>query len=83
MSEEIDYKGELAVMIGKRGKDISVASALEHVTGYMALNDVSARDLQMRTGQWLSGKTLDTLAPCGPALVNEINDPQSLEFQPA
>ena len=81
MSEEIDYEGELAVVIGKRGKDISVASTLEHVAGYMALNDVSARDLQMRTGQWLSGKTLDTFAPCGPALViNEINDPQNLNI---
>jgi len=81
MSAEIDYEGELAVVIGKRGKDISVASALEHVAGYMALNDVSARDLQMRTGQWLSGKTLDTFAPCGPALViNEINDPQNLNI---
>ena len=48
MSEEIDYEGELAVVIGKHGKDISVASALEYVTGYMALNDVSARDLQLR-----------------------------------
>jgi 2-keto-4-pentenoate hydratase/2-oxohepta-3-ene-1,7-dioic acid hydratase in catechol pathway len=47
----------------------------------MAFNDVSARDLQMRTGQWLSGKTLDTFAPCGPALViNEIHDPQSLDI---
>jgi len=81
MSEEIDYEGELAVVIGKRGKDISVASAFEHVAGYMALNDVSARDLQMRTGQWLSGKTMDTFAPCGPALViNEISDPQSLDI---
>jgi len=81
MSAEIDYEGELAVVIGKRGKDISVASALEHVAGYMALNDVSARDLQMRTGQWLSGKTLDTFAPCGPTLViNEINYPQNLNI---
>ena len=81
MSKEIDYEGELAAVIGKRGKDISVASALEHVAGYMAFNDVSARDLQMRTGQWLSGKTLDTFAPCGPALViNEISDPQSLDI---
>jgi 2-keto-4-pentenoate hydratase/2-oxohepta-3-ene-1,7-dioic acid hydratase in catechol pathway len=47
----------------------------------MAFNDVSARDLQMRTGQWLSGKTLDTFAPCGPSLVvNEISDPQNLNI---
>jgi len=79
LSEQIDYEGELAVVIGKRCKNIISAQALNYVTGYMALNDVSARDLQFQTGQWLSGKTLDTFAPCGPALViNEINDPQSL-----
>jgi len=81
MSKEIDYEAELAVVIGKPCKDITVAQALEHVAGYMAFNDVSARDLQMRTGQWLSGKTLDTFAPCGPALViDEISDPQNLNI---
>jgi 2-keto-4-pentenoate hydratase/2-oxohepta-3-ene-1,7-dioic acid hydratase in catechol pathway len=81
LSEEIDYEGELAVVIGKRGKDISVENALEHVAGYMALHDVSARDLQFRSGQWLSGKALDTFAPCGPVLViNEIRDPQGLDI---
>jgi 2-keto-4-pentenoate hydratase/2-oxohepta-3-ene-1,7-dioic acid hydratase in catechol pathway len=79
LSEEIDYEGELAVVIGKRCKDVSAENALDYVAGYMALNDVSARDLQFRTGQWLSGKTLDTFAPCGPALVvDEIDDPQAL-----
>ncbi len=66
LSQQIDYEGELAVVIGRTGKDIPVAEALNFVAGYMALNDISARDLQMRTGQWLSGKTLDTFAPCGP-----------------
>jgi len=81
ISKEVDYEGELAVVIGKRGKDISVGSALEHVAGYMAFHDVSARDIQMRTSQWLSGKTLDTFAPCGPFLVvNEIKDPQNLNI---
>lgn len=81
MSEEIDYEAELAVVIGKPCKNISVEAALNYVAGYMALNDVSARDLQFRTGQWLSGKTLDTFAPCGPSLVmNEINDPQNLNI---
>lgn len=79
LSEQIDYEGELAVVIGKRCKYITSAQALDYVAGYMALNDVSARDLQFQTGQWLSGKTLDTFAPCGPALViGEISDPQSL-----
>ena len=81
MSQEIDYEGELAVVIGKRGKDIPVENALEHVAGYMAFHDVSARDLQFRAGQWLSGKSLDTFAPCGPSLVvNEIDDPQKLNI---
>lgn len=81
MSEQIDYEAELAVVIGKHCRNITSAQALEYVAGYMAFNDVSARDLQFRTGQWLAGKALDTFAPCGPALViNEIADPQSLEI---
>jgi len=81
LSQEIDYEAELAVVIGKRGKDIPVENALEHVAGYMVFHDVSARDLQFRAGQWLSGKALDTFAPCGPALViNEISDPQNLNI---
>ncbi len=81
VSSEIDYEGELAVVIGKSCKDVTPAEALSVVAGYMSFDDVSARDLQMRTGQWLSGKTLDTFAPCGPALVvNEIGDPQALNL---
>jgi 2-keto-4-pentenoate hydratase/2-oxohepta-3-ene-1,7-dioic acid hydratase in catechol pathway len=81
LSQEIDYEGELAVVIRRQSKNISAQEALEYIAGYMALNDVSARDLQFRTGQWLSGKTLDTFAPCGPALViNEINDPQNIDI---
>ena len=81
LSQQIDYEGELAVVIGRTGKDIPVMEALNYAAGYMAFNDISARDLQMRTSQWLSGKTLDTFAPCGPALViNEIQDPQTLRI---
>jgi len=81
-SEEIDYESELAVVIGKRCKDVSEANSLEYAAGYMALHDVSARDLQFRSGQWLSGKSLDTFAPCGPVLVlNEIHDPQNLNIE--
>ena len=81
LSEEIDYEGELAVVIGRQCKDIPEENALEYVAGYMAFHDVSARDLQFRSGQWLSGKALDTFAPCGPALViNEISDPQTLNI---
>lgn len=81
LSREIDYEGELAVVVGKQCKDVTAGDALEYVAGYMALNDVSARDLQFRSSQWLSGKTLDTFAPCGPSLViNEISDPQNLNI---
>ncbi len=81
VSDEIDYEGELAVVIGKPCKNVSTENALNYVAGYMALHDVSARDLQFRSGQWLSGKSLDTFAPCGPALViNEISDPQTLNI---
>ena len=80
-SQEIDYEAELAVVIGRRGKDIPAENVFDHIAGYMAFHDVSARDLQFRTSQFLSGKTLDTFAPCGPALViNEIDDPQNLNI---
>jgi len=81
ISEEIDYEGELAVVIGKQCKHVSVEDALEYVAGYMVFNDVSARDLQFRTGQYMAGKALDTFGPCGPALViGEISDPQDLDI---
>jgi len=75
-----DYEGELAVVIGRRGRDIPEAEALNYVAGYMCLNDVSARDWQNRTSQWVIGKTCDTFCPMGPALVtaDEIPDPQNL-----
>ena len=75
-----DYEGELAVVIGRRGRNIPEAEALDHVAGYMPLNDVSARDWQNRTGQWVIGKTPDTFCPMGPALVTaeEIPDVQNL-----
>jgi 2-keto-4-pentenoate hydratase/2-oxohepta-3-ene-1,7-dioic acid hydratase in catechol pathway len=81
LSEQIDYEGELAVVIGRQCKDVHEENALDYVAGYMAFHDVSARDLQFQTGQWLSGKALDTFAPCGPALViNEIDEPQELDI---
>ena len=76
VSEEIDYEAELAVVIGRRCRLVSVEDALSYVGGAMALNDVSARDLQMEVSQWTIGKAIDTFAPCGPALVtlDEISD---------
>jgi 2-keto-4-pentenoate hydratase/2-oxohepta-3-ene-1,7-dioic acid hydratase in catechol pathway len=78
--EKPDYEGELGVVIGKRGRYISKEAALEHVAGYVPVNDVSARDWQNRTSQWMMGKTPDTFCPIGPALVtsDEIPDPQRL-----
>jgi acylpyruvate hydrolase len=78
-----DYEGELAVVIGKRGRNISEAEALSYVAGYMPLNDVSARDWQNRTGQWTIGKTPDTFCPMGPALVtaDDVPDPQNLHLR--
>ncbi len=80
VSQKVDYEGELAVVIGHRCKHVSEADALSMVAGYMPMNDISARDLQMQTGQWTAGKAPDTFAPCGPALVtaDDVGDPQSL-----
>jgi len=83
VSQKVDYEGELGVVIGRRGRYIPESHALEHVAGYLAFHDVSARDFQMRTSQWTIGKTFDTFAPMGPALVtaDEIPDPHSLSIR--
>lgn len=76
VSDAVDYEGELAVVIGRPCRDVTPSAALDHVAGAMALNDVSARDLQQATSQWTAGKALDSFAPCGPALVtlDEVGD---------
>jgi 2-keto-4-pentenoate hydratase/2-oxohepta-3-ene-1,7-dioic acid hydratase in catechol pathway len=81
-SEVVDYEAELAVVIGRRCKDLTEDEALSAVVGVMALNDVSARDLQNATSQWMAGKAIDTFAPCGPALVllDELDDLQDLSI---
>jgi 2-keto-4-pentenoate hydratase/2-oxohepta-3-ene-1,7-dioic acid hydratase in catechol pathway len=66
VTEQIDYESELAVIIGKGGRDISRSRAMEHVLGYTVCNDVSARDVQVRHGQWHLGKSFDTFCPMGP-----------------
>ncbi|HWH44285.1 MAG TPA: fumarylacetoacetate hydrolase family protein [Thermoleophilaceae bacterium] len=68
-SRKIDYEAEVAFVIGKRAKDVSLDDALAHVAGYTLLNDLSARDWQFKTPQWMPGKVFDGSAPCGPALV--------------
>ncbi|HEY3045835.1 MAG TPA: fumarylacetoacetate hydrolase family protein [Polaromonas sp.] len=69
VSEQIDYEAELAVVIGKGGKNISRADAMTHVFGYTVVNDVTARDVQMRHQQWDMGKSFDTFCPMGPWIV--------------
>jgi 2-keto-4-pentenoate hydratase/2-oxohepta-3-ene-1,7-dioic acid hydratase in catechol pathway len=68
-SSKVDYEAEVAVVIGKRASEVPEEHALEHVAGYTLLNDLSARDLQFATPQWMPGKVFDGSAPCGPALV--------------
>ncbi len=82
-TDAVDYEAELAVVIGARCKDVAEADALKYVAGAMNLNDVSARDLQMQTGQWTAGKAIDTFAPCGPSLVlwDEYGDLQDLRVR--
>jgi 2-keto-4-pentenoate hydratase/2-oxohepta-3-ene-1,7-dioic acid hydratase in catechol pathway len=66
VSEQIDYECELALIIGRGGRDIARSRAMEHVFGYTVVNDVSARDVQVRHGQWHLGKSFDTFCPMGP-----------------
>jgi 2-keto-4-pentenoate hydratase/2-oxohepta-3-ene-1,7-dioic acid hydratase in catechol pathway len=69
ISGQIDYEAELAVVIGKGGKNITRADAMGHVFGYTVVNDVTARDVQMRHQQWDMGKSFDTFCPMGPWIV--------------
>jgi 2-keto-4-pentenoate hydratase/2-oxohepta-3-ene-1,7-dioic acid hydratase in catechol pathway len=83
VSDKIDWEVELAVVIGKRGANIALESALDHVFGYTVLNDVTARDIQSGWGgQYFKGKSLDRSSPTGPWIVtpDELRDPQSLNL---
>ena len=84
-SNEVDYECELAIVIGKRCKNVKRADALKYVLGYTCANDVSARDWQKQFGgsQWCRGKTFDTFAPLGPCIVttDEIPNPNSLQIK--
>jgi 2-keto-4-pentenoate hydratase/2-oxohepta-3-ene-1,7-dioic acid hydratase in catechol pathway len=81
-SSQVDYEAELAVVIGKQAKRVSVEEASAAIGGYAIMNDVSARDWQYRVRQWLSGKSFDTFAPTGPWLVtpDEVPDPHNLRI---
>jgi 2-keto-4-pentenoate hydratase/2-oxohepta-3-ene-1,7-dioic acid hydratase in catechol pathway len=69
VSEQIDYEAELAVVIGRGGKNIGKPDAMQHIFGYTIVNDVTARDVQMRHSQWDLGKSFDTFCPMGPWIV--------------
>lgn len=80
VSDQVDYEGELAVVIGRSCKHAEPADALDYVAGYSIINDVTARDLQFATSQFMPGKVLDTFAPMGPGLLpaDALADPQDL-----
>jgi acylpyruvate hydrolase len=82
VSGQADFEGELAVVIGRRGRDIPESRALDYVAGYTLFNDISIRDYQRRTTQWMIGKNFDRSGPLGPALVtrDEVPDPQALRL---
>jgi 2-keto-4-pentenoate hydratase/2-oxohepta-3-ene-1,7-dioic acid hydratase in catechol pathway len=83
LTQQPDYEAEFAFVIGAGGKNISADTWEEHVFGYTIMNDVSARDVQMATSQWSMGKSFDTFAPLGPAIVtkDEVPDPHSLDIK--
>lgn len=77
LTNSLDYEVELAIVIGRRGVDIPRAEALNHVFGYTIVNDITARDLQARHGQWFKGKSLDTTCPMGPVVVHRSAIPNA------
>lgn len=82
-TEKLDYEAELVIVIGKTARTVAEADALSYVFGYCVGNDVSARDLQFTTTQWLVGKTYDGYAPIGPYLVtaDQVPDPNALKIE--
>ncbi len=80
-SSRVDYEGELAVVMGKSGRNIGLGEAAEHVFGYSCANDVTARDLQKIDGQYGRAKGFDTFAPIGPWIETEVEDPNNLALR--
>ncbi|MCM0649330.1 fumarylacetoacetate hydrolase family protein [Clostridium swellfunianum] len=83
VTNQVDYEVELAIVIGKEGKNIKQEEAEDYIFGYTIVNDVSARDLQIKHKQWFKAKSLDTFAPMGPCIVhkNEISLPLELDIK--
>lgn len=82
-TDKLDYEVELGIVIGKTAKDVSKEEALDYVFGYVTANDISARDLQFVSSQWLLGKTCDGFCPVGPYLVtkDEVGEPNNLNLK--
>jgi len=80
--KQLDYEAELAIIIGRKGKNISVSDAKNYIFGYTAFNDISARDIQFKDKQWTRGKSFDTFAPMGPCITtsNQIENPCDLRI---
>ncbi len=82
-TEKLDYEGEFTVVIGKEASHVKKENALDYIAGYTIGNDISARDLQKRTPQWLQGKSLDKSTPIGPWIVTaeELTDPSNVQIE--
>ncbi|MDC3415153.1 fumarylacetoacetate hydrolase family protein [Terrihalobacillus insolitus] len=83
VTSKVDYEVELGIVIGSKTKNVTVSEALDHALGYVTANDISARDLQLRTSQWLLGKNCDGFCPLGPYLVSkdEVGNPNDLQLK--
>lgn len=79
-SQRVDYEGELALVVGRRARKVSPSEAHHYILGYTCFNDVTARDIQLREGQWTRAKGFDTFAPLGPWIVTDI-DPKALKIE--
>jgi 2-keto-4-pentenoate hydratase/2-oxohepta-3-ene-1,7-dioic acid hydratase in catechol pathway len=81
--KELDYEVELAVVIGKKAKDVSAEKVSDHIYGYTVMNDITARDIQKDENQWYRAKSFDTFGPIGPVIINKdkIQDPQNLNLK--
>ncbi|MCH4178466.1 MAG: fumarylacetoacetate hydrolase family protein [Megasphaera sp.] len=79
VTNELDYEGELGVIIGKEGSDIPISEAMDHVYGFTIINDVTARDLQRNHVQWFHGKSLDTFCPMGPCILLRDASPDTFD----
>lgn len=80
ITERVDFEAELAIVIKRRCRNVTAAEALDYVLGYTCLNDVTARDLQRRDGQWTRAKSFDTFSPVGPCIATDI-DPDHVEIE--